>query len=66
MAIKKSPHSEAIPFDGGTTPLTSTETGAAIRELYQLTGDSSKGFTFAQYTGNAITGRYLEFFSGID
>lgn len=66
MSIKKSPHSDEIPFDPGATNLTETTSGEAIRELYFLTGDSSKGYTFAQYGGNAISGRFLEFFSGIN
>jgi len=57
---------KSVPFDPTGTLMTSTDVEAGIKEAFQQAAGVSKGYIFAQYTGNAITGRYLEFFSGID
>ena len=57
--MKKSPHSEHIPFDADTTSLVSTETGPAIRELSETVNTSaSPGFGFGK-GGNVNSGAYL-------
>lgn len=53
-------------FDPSATDLVSINTEAAIKELWSRIGQSSKGYILASYNGNAGTGRYLEFFNGID
>ena len=55
----------STPFDPSGTSLVSTDTESAIKEVLNASFDSSKAFLLAQYGGNAIVGRYLEFFSGI-
>jgi len=52
-------------FDPTGSPLISTTSEEAIKEIAGNVGTASRAFTFAQYNGNANTGRYLEFFSGI-
>jgi len=58
---------QTVPFDNTNAmlPNNPSETQSAIEELRNLIVDSSKAFTFCQYNGNAGTGRFLEFFSGI-
>jgi len=63
--ITKSPVASGIPFDPTGSSLLSTETNAAIIEVLNASFNSSKAFLLAQYNGNANTGRYLEFFTGI-
>lgn len=53
-------------FDPTGSPLISTNTEAAIKELANNVGTSSRAFTFASYGGNANAGRYYEFFPSID
>jgi hypothetical protein len=53
-------------FDPTGTGLVSVNTEDAIKEIYGLAESASKGFIFAEYNGNANTGRYLEFFNAID
>jgi len=54
-----------VPFDNSSNGFTSQDTQSAIEEVNNKVVQSSKAFTFAAYNGNANTGRYLEFFSGI-
>jgi len=65
--VNITPVAKTVPFDNTTAmlPNSPTETQSAIEELRNLVVDSSKAFTFCQYNGNAGTGRFLEFFSGI-
>jgi hypothetical protein len=64
--INKGQTAESTPFDPtGSMDLTSTDVDGAIKELELKIGDTSKGFVFCLYNGNAGSGRYLEFFNGI-
>jgi len=54
-----------LPFDPSTSSLISTTTQEAIVESTTLILGTSKAFILAKYNGNAITGRYLEFWAGI-
>jgi hypothetical protein len=54
-----SPEADSIPFDPGTTDLTSTEVGPAIRELRETVSISaSPGYTWGK-GGSAGPGEYL-------
>lgn len=65
--ISKSPVASSIPFDNSIAALNNNpqDLQQAIEELKLEVQDSSRGFTFCQFNGNANTGRFLEFFSGI-
>ena len=65
--IDKSPVARSIPFDNSIAVLNNDpqDLQHAIEELRLEVKDSSRGFTFCQFNGNANTGRFLEFFSGI-
>jgi hypothetical protein len=52
-------------FNGVPSGVTSTDVQNAIEEIYQLAQNSSRGFVFVSYNGNAGTGRYMEMFPGI-
>lgn len=59
-AIFKSPTDDSIPFDPGTTDLTSDSVGDAIRELAATVGVSaSPGFNFGR-SGNNSSGTWLQ------
>ncbi len=57
---------KSTPFDNTGSGITATDTQAAILEVNNKIINTSKAFTFAQYNGSAGSGRYLEFFAGID
>lgn len=61
-----SPVGASIPFDNTGSSLVSVIVDDAIKEIASQAENSSRAFTFCSYTGNANTGRYLEFFPGID
>lgn len=57
---------DLVEFDNSGSGMMSTDVEAAIKEAYDNASGVSKGFVFCQYNGNAGSGRFLEFFSGID
>lgn len=59
------PDAADVPYSNLVSGLSAVNAQDAIDELTNLVQDSSKAFTFCQYNGNAGTGRWLEFFSGI-
>jgi len=64
--ILATPVAKQVPFDN-TTPIgvnfTSTDTQAAIEEVYVLASNASRGATLCGFDGSASSGRWLEFFS---
>lgn len=64
--IQKSQNALSTQYDNATSGLTSVNVKEAIDELNTKVGNTSKGFIFASYGGNANSGRYLEFFPSID
>lgn len=56
---------KGTPFNNNGTILVSKNTEDAIKEILNVIGDASRALIFSQYNGNANTGRYLEFWSGI-
>ena len=54
-----------IPYDNTDSGLLSEDVKSALDEIHEEAQNASRAYTLAQYNGNANTGRYLEFFSGI-
>lgn len=64
--VYHSPVGASIPFNNAGSSLVSTIVDDAIKEIALQSADSSRAFTFCSYSGNANTGRYLEFFPNND
>lgn len=64
--VQKNDVARSVPFDNSTNGFAATEVQSAIEEVSASSFAASKAFTFASYNGNANSGRYLEFFNGID
>lgn len=65
-SVRTSPHAESIPFDNSTNGFIADRVQPAIEELIQVI-DSKAGYVIAcGYGANAGSGRWLEFFEGIN
>lgn len=63
--IIKSPVAKEIPIEDTGNLYTSVNVEDALQESISLAQGTSKGYLLYFYNGNANSGRYLEFFSGI-
>lgn len=61
---QRRPVARAVPFDNSTNGFTSFEVQSAIEEA--RTNSIDRYILLASYGGNANSGRFLEFFPGID
>jgi hypothetical protein len=66
--ILKAPVASSVPVDDSSLPEIAPvdDVQEALEKLHDLAAGTSKGYVFAYYNGNAITGRFLELFGGID